>query len=503
MRFGLERFLARMMMPGLAMRIAEARVALDSAERAYDFAKPSRATKSWKTPGTSARAEVGPALAVMRNRSRDLVRSNPWGIKARRQIPAHMVGEGVTPRPTDGAERTRKRALAAWNDWALETDIEAGIGFGGQQALIAGTVFEAGECLLLWDPDPNAVGGWTTRVLEPDYLDETLNEASRNGGGRIVNGVEFDDRGRRVAYHLFRDHPGDLVPGLRRNTDRIRVDARFVDHVFEVLRPGQVRGVPFMAAAGLRLRDVDDYLEAERWRKKIAAALAAFVTTPAGPASSPLGQVRTEADGEGKLRAIERIAPGTIKRLAPGETVSFSAPPSDAGLEAYLRAELMAVAAAIGAPYAEFTGDLRNANYSSMRLGRLEFYAILDAWQAHMIKPMLLRRAWARVQGTSGVPGLPCEWSFPRRPWVDPEAEINAEIKAIRAGLISQPDAISARGDDWRQLLAEQAAFVAEADRLQLVVDTDPRKTSQGGNVQGAQPATAPADTGADQGVPT
>lgn len=498
MRFGLESGLARIGLPGLAMRMALARVALADMQRAYDGARTTRATKGWRTSGASAAAEIAPSLRVLRDRSRDLVRNNPWGIKARRQLPAHMVGTGVTPRPKDGADRTRKRALAAWNAWSEETDLETMLGFGGQQSLIAGTVVEAGEALLLWDADANAPGGWTTRVLEPDYLDETHVEESRNGSGRIVSGVEFDASGRRVAYHLFRSHPGDLVPGLRGSRDKIRVEARFVDHVFEVLRPGQVRGVPFMAASALRLRALDDYLEAERWRKKIAAALAAFVTTPQGPVGSPMGAVRSDTASDGSARAIETIAPGTIKRLMPGEGVEFSQPPADPGVDAYVKLELMAVAAGIGAPYAEFTGDLRNANYSSMRVGRLEFYALLDVWQWSMLAPMLLRRAWSRVQAAAGLPGIGCEWSFPRRPWVDPEAEINAEIKAIRAGLLSQPDAIAARGDDWRELLEEQAALLAQADSLGLVLDTDPRKTSQGGNVQGAKKPGADSVPGAE-----
>jgi lambda family phage portal protein len=487
MRFSFERTLARIGLPGLSMRMAAARIALDEAERAYDMAGNGRGVRGWRPSDRSAADEIPPGLAAMRNRARDLVRNNPWGIKARRQIPAHMVGTGVMPRPTEGADITRRRALRAWTAWSAETDIQDNTDFNAQQALVAGKVFEDGEGFLLWTPAPDVAGGWSTRVLEADYLDETFDEVSRNGSGRIVSGVEFDAAGRRVAYHFWREHPGDALSLRRMARERVRVDAQFVDHVFERLRPGQVRGVPFMAAAGLRLRDLDDYLLAERWRKKVGAAFAAFVTSPNGPAQSSLGQLATETKSDGTRRGIETIAPGSIKRLLPGESVSFSAPPGDATIEAYVKTELMAVAAAIGAPYAEFTGDLRSANYSSMRVGRLEFYVILDAWQSLMIKPMLLRRAWRRVQATGGVPGLPCEWSFPRRPWVDPESEINAEIRAIRAGLTSQPDAIAARGDDWRQVLAEQAEFLAEADGLDLVLDTDPRKTAGTGTAQAAK----------------
>lgn len=477
--------------PSWALRRLQARMVFDQAARAYDAARPSRGTKGWITSSASAIEEVGPALRVLRDRSRDIVRNNPWGVKIRRQLPAHLVGKGITPRPTGGAESTRSRALAHWNEWADATDVETDIGFPGQQALIAGTIVESGEALLLWEADARAPGGWRTRVLEGDYLDETLNEDSRNGSGRIVSGIEFDAAGRRVAYHLFREHPGDsLRVYFARATDRVRVDARFVDHVFEVLRPGQVRGVPWMAASGLRLRDVDDYMDAERWRKKIAAALAVFVTSPATPAQSGLGAVRSEEGPDGARRGIERIMPGTIKRLQAGEDVKLSTPPADAGITDYLRAELLAIAAGIGVPYAEMTGDLSTANYSSMRAGKMEFWALLDAWQAHMLRPMLLRRAWRRVMATGPAASMPCEWGFPKRMWVDPLKDAQAEVLAIQAGLVSQPDAIAARGDDWRETVREQAEFLAAAREAGLVLETD---------LAAGRPAAPAPALGADQ----
>lgn len=480
-KFWVERGLMAMA-PGWAGRRIAHRIQAEDLLRSYDAAKPSRATKNWKAPGTSAAAEDIPALAVLRNRSRDLARNNPWGRKAKRQIPAHMVGTGVVPRPTAGSDRTRQRALAAWDAWSEETDIEAGTGFDGQQNLTAATVVESGEALVLWDPDANARGGWTTRVMEPDYLDENYNEVSRNGSGhRIVGGIEIDAKGRRVAYHLFQEHPGDILPSLRARADRVRVDAMFVDHVFERLRPGQIRGVPWMAASMLGLRDLADYRESERWRKKITSALSAFVISGSSPAASPLGQVSTETDPSGGRRAIERMAPGTIKRLLPGEDVKFSTPPADQGLEPYMRWELFAISAGIGLPYAEFTGDLSNANYGSMRAGKIEFWALLDVWQWLMIRPMLLRRAWQRVQATSGVPGMPCEWGFPKRQWVDPLKDVTAEIKAIRGGLTSSPEAIGGRGYDWRRMLREQREYFDAAEADNLVFDTDPSRTTAGG----------------------
>jgi lambda family phage portal protein len=497
-----ERLLAPIA-PGWAAQRLAARAAYEMAARAYDAARATRATRNWIAGSNSAGEEIRPALSSLRNRSRELVRNNPWGAKIRRQLPAHLVGTGVTPRPTAGADRTRQRALAVWDAWSDATDIESGTGFAAQQALLAGTVVESGEALLLWTPDPRAPGGWTTRVMEPDYLDEHYNEPSRNGSGRIVNGIEFDAAGRRLAYHLWREHPGDMLFGGTRGLDRMRVDARFVDHVFEVLRPGQTRGVPWLAASALRLRGLDEYLESERWRKKVTAAFGVFLLTASGPAMSALGQQSTETGADGAQRGIETIAPGTIKRLKPGEDVKFSAPPADQGLNDYVKAELLAIAAGCGVPYAEMSGDLSNANYGSMRAGKVEFWALLDAWQWLMVKPMMLQRAWARVQAAAGVPGLPCAWTFPKRTWVDPLKDAQAEILAIRAGLTSQPDAVAARGEDWRALLAEQAEFLQAARDAGLVLETDvaatPRASAPAARQQDEEdeeePARAPAET--------
>lgn len=487
----LERALAPLF-PAWALRRLAARAQFDLMARAYDGAsKTRRGTREWRAPGASSALEDGGALATLRNRSRDLVRNNPWARKAARQLPAHIVGTGVVPRPTSGADVTRRRALAAWDAFDGEADPE-GLGtFGTLQHLAMRTVMEAGEVLLHWRPESRRAGRWAVHLLEPDFLDETFHETSRNGSGRIISGVEFDAAGHRVAYHLFRQHPGDMLPMMARRSERERVPAEFIDHVFERLRPGQVRGIPWLAASMLSLREMADYTEAERWRKKITAALAAFVTSPAGPAAANLGAVRTETDGAGNRRAIERIAPGTIKRLAPGEGVTFSSPPADQGMDAYLRWELHAICAGLGLPYAELTGDLSSANYGSMRAGKIEFWALLDVWQWIMVEPMLLRRAWQRVQAASGIPGAHCEWGFPKRHWVDPLKDVTAEVLAARSGLESTPQQIGARGYDWRRVQDEQAEYLARAAELGLVLDTDASKVARNGGAKDAAPSKA------------
>jgi capsid protein len=59
--------------------------------------------------------------------------------------------------------------------------------------------------------------------------------------------------------------------------------------------------------------------------------------------------------------------------------------------------------------------------------------------------------------------------------WVDPLKEFNALKLAIRAGLMSRSEAISAYGYDAEDIDREIAADNRRADELGLVFDSDPR----------------------------
>jgi capsid protein len=58
----------------------------------------------------------------------------------------------------------------------------------------------------------------------------------------------------------------------------MRVPDAEVMHLFRSLRPGQLRGVPWMANALLRLLELDQYDDAELLRKKFAAMMMGFIT---------------------------------------------------------------------------------------------------------------------------------------------------------------------------------------------------------------------------------
>lgn len=469
--------------PAAGLRRARNRCAAAALQRSYEGAKLGRRTEGWTTAGTGANAEIAPALVRLRDRSRDLVRNNPYAAKAVQAVVSNLVGTGIMPRARGDDAAVTDAADRLWTRFVATCDADGLTDFYGLQALAVRAMAESGECLIRIRERRREDGlpvPLQLQILEPDHLDTTKN-GDIAGGGFIVQGVEFDALGRRRAYWLYPVHPGEAMTFRRVSLVSRRVPAESVLHLFDRLRPGQVRGVPWFSAVILKLRDLDEYDDAELVRKKIEACFAAFVT--GSEDEETLGTATTDAQGH----RIETFEPGMIEYLAPGKDVKFAAPSATGGYGEYMRTQLHAIAAGVGLTYELLTGDLSQVNYSSIRAGLLEFRRRMEALQWQLLVPGLCQPVWRRFVGTAQAMGalpdaeIEAEWTAPRFEAVDPLKDVQADILAVRAGLMTLKEAIARQGYDPAQVLAEVAATNAELDRLGVILDTDPRRATRTG----------------------
>ena len=446
--------------PAAGYRRLRARAAAATIElslRKYEGAAVGRRTQGWRTSSSSANAEIGPSLIKLRDRCRALVRDNPWAKKAVRHIASQTVGTGIVPRARGRDVEESDRAQELWARWGETTQVdpEGRCDFYGIQALCARAVAESGE-VLVRRRRRRASDGLAVplqlQVLESDHLDHARNEMRPNGN-RVVQGVEFDRLGRRVAYWLFPDHPGDSWP-LRASNASQRVPARDVLHVFLPERAGQVRGVPWGAACVLRLRDLDEYEDAQLMRQKIASCFAAFVHDLDGGMSEGLGE-------PGKTDVpIDQLEPGTIEYLPPGKGIEFARPPAVEGYEDFSRVTLRSVAAAFGVSYESLTGDLTRVNFSSGRMGWLTEQRDLGSWRKLYFVPGLCQGVWRWFGEAASLAGelergMAATWTPPRREMIQPGAEVRAMREQIESGMLSLSEAIRQLGYDPRGLLRE------------------------------------------------
>jgi lambda family phage portal protein len=479
------------LMPQFSARRAEARLRLERANtalvaeqkraelvQAYDAARTGGRASGWGRPLTSATTELQTAIPLLRAAARDLVRNSAYGARATRALASHISGTGVRPRAivpdnrNNDRETIQRQTRDQWERFVERCDPSGQMDFYGQQQLLVRASVEGGEALRLWRPivENNRLF-WRCEILEGDLLDHSMNTVLKSGN-RVVQGVEFDSLGRRVAYHLFETHPGERFASYGTNWNRRRIEAQYIDHVYEVLRPGQVRGVSWFAPVATLLRDVDDLAEAELVRKKLEACIAMVVynsVDESDPAASIAGgSVGGEAgDDTPALKTasgspVERMTPGMILEAKPGWEVSNHAPAASEGLVEHMRERLHAVAAGLGLPYAGMTGDLSSVNYSSMRGGEMDFNRLVETWQSVLMIHQSGRPAWKRVMQAAQANGDLLQGPIPRaastppkRPWVDPLKDASAAILQMRAGLISPQEVISRLGRIPEEVLKE------------------------------------------------
>lgn len=92
--------------------------------------------------------------------------------------------------------------------------------------------------------------------------------------------------------------------------------------------------------------------------------------------------------------------------LLPGEDIKFSSPADVGGsYEMFQYRTLLAISAALGVPYTNVTGDLKAANYSSIRAGTVEFRRRLNQFQEMTMIYQLCRPVWRRWLETAVLVG--------------------------------------------------------------------------------------------------
>jgi lambda family phage portal protein len=494
--------------PRYALRRMQARAALtltqDYMERhaerfSYEGSSAGRRAHGWYAPSSDANVELMGSLVWLRNRSRDLVRNNPYAVKATEELVGNGVGTGIVPQAKTGNTGIDKIIDAEWPFFVEACDTPQRLDFYGMQALVMRTMAESGESIVRFRPrlaQDNLRVPLQLQLLEADFLDHARTMGTVNGS--VMQGVQFDLLGRRVAYWIYTYHPGGmLVLNPRGGILSQPVPADQILHTYRVLRPGQIRGVPWLTPVMLALRDLDDYADAERVRKKIEACVVAMITQPEGIEGSWLG---FKGNDPLTTHPVESFQPGMTAYLKPGEDVKFNNPQALGGYREYKTTELEEIAAGLGLPYELMTGDLSKVNYSSWRGGQLGFRNTIENYRWLTLIPMfcmpvrrrvidtlvLLGKIPARVVDDPAINLYATQWTAPRFESVDPVKDAEAALKDIRMGRITWFEAVLANGYDPNAQLAQIALFNKLVDKFEIILDCDPRNTTLRGQEQPA-----------------
>lgn len=404
----------------------------------------------------------GPAML---GRARHAVANNAWAANAVGVYETALVGAGIEAKSAHPDAATRALIGAAVKEWAPQADADGLTDWFGLQAAVVRALVQDGEIFVHVINTPT---GPRLRLLPREMVDESKTTPNREGVADIA-GIRFDAAGHRIGYWVFKERPQDTLNGL---IESVLIPAADILHIYKPIGAGVVRGVTWFAPVLLSLNELDQWADAQLVNAKVQAMLCGFL----------IDQNGTGAPFEGQDPNNISLEPATLTRLPQGWDVRFSTPQQAQSAMEFGAFMLRSVAAGLGVPEFLLSGDMRGANYSSMRSALVSFRQRCEQIQFQLLAPSLLRPVWERVVTWLVLSGrleardfesntaawLSADFYPPAPPWVDPLKDAQAQRELVDAGFMSRRQVVASLGFDVEQVDAERAADAQREKTLGL-----------------------------------
>jgi lambda family phage portal protein len=461
--------------------------------RAYEAANISRLYADWITAySRSADSETRYTLRTLRNRAREQVQNSWCGIRYWQLLGENIIGpDGIRYLAKNVTKEGKffvaaNRALkAAWNEAGrIENwDSEGKLTRIEQLSLAVSNWGPDGEILLRLFRGPDfGKFGFAVQLLDPDFLDDQLNEEATRSHGLIRQGVEMNARGQPTFYWLFRRHPFDTSTYFAEagNADRhLRVPASDIIHAFIPVRPGQTRGVPHSAAIMTTLKMLDGYIESEMVAARAGAAKFGAIED-VDPVNAPM----TRDVNAPQPPMPTEASPGTLVDLRgmAAKISLFNPEHPTSAFPNFTQTMSRFMAIGLGLAYSTLTGDHSNDTYSSMKVGLQPEHVHWRRFQTFVIDHVLERlfAEWLNMALLQGaIPGITDfdarrwrthEWQPRGFPSPDPLKDAQADLMLVAANVETLTDIAGARGYDLEEQFEKRANEIALAKQYGLEI---------------------------------
>lgn len=438
----------------------------------YDAASRGRRMRGWVAPSTGPNVATK-GLQTIRDRARDFDRNDWQGESGTQKWATNLIGIGIRPRFKRVTDPVRRQEINdTWSDFVQSADADCVLNLYGLQTLAVRSWLVSGEVFIrkrLRSTEAALDVPLQIQLIEADFV-PLLDADTYQGlpdGNTIRQGIERNKYGRRVAYWVYKEHPGDQA-GMPQADKLLRILASDMLHVFEPKRPGQLRGVPDVAPVLGRARTIGDYDDAVSERMRLANLFTGWITRqlPAGPddGTNPLNGLPYETLGDRPLASLE---PGLLQELDPGESIQWSNPP-EAGTtySDYMRTQHQATGAGRGLPYEIFSGDIKDVSDRTLRIAIQEFRRFAEQRQWQILIPQMcdpIVRWFAEACVLAGLID-PAEVDLVRRceqsphgwQYIHPVQDVTGKKLEVEAGFRSRSSVIAERGDDPEEVDAER-----------------------------------------------
>lgn len=459
-----------------------------------------RSMSQWSVTKNSADADILPDLPLMRERSRDLARNNPIAGGAVAGVVNSVVGTGIALQSNidrevlgiaeEQASAIQKNIEREFRMWAESTscDITRTQDFYGLQELVFRSTLESGDCfaLLPMEAVKGDVYALKVQLIEGDRVS---NPSGQKDSNTFAGGIEMAASGAPIRYHIRTTHPGDVSISKAEwkayDAFGAKSGRRNVIHLFRKMRPGQTRGVPYLAPVVEILKQLDRYTEAEIMAAVVSGMFAVFVKSEAGMS---LSDVTGPTQGSTTVSNELNLKSGAIIDLNPGESIEVANPSRpNTAFDPFIQAIIGQIAMALEIPY-EVLMKRFVSSYSASKAALLEAWRFFNNRRAWLVATFCqpIFEAWmdeAVARGRVVAPGyfqdpairrayLGTKWIGDSPGQIDPTKEVDAAERRINLGLSTYAEECAAlTGGDWETKhyeLARQVRMRREAGLMDM-----------------------------------
>jgi lambda family phage portal protein len=377
-----------------------------------------------------------------------------------------------TPSECDASQRhnVHQLATAAFKSWLLT----------GESAV-----------LLDWRKGNGALTSTKIKLIDPRQIDQSITRVTPEG--TILQGVAFDKLGRLTGYYIrpfvlgnFSIAPQPVFVAARTSWGRARAL-----HIFDLLVPGQVRGLSpltaalsashskgtlreFTLAAALIQSMTATTIESDQPTQQALNTFAVNDGLQAPNGMSPEAWHKSRGDFYGEAKVS--LQPGVISHLAMGDKLKLHRSESpNSNYDSFDKSLSREAAKASGSSAEDLSGDYSQTSFSASRLA-MELPSRINKRRRDAIVVPFYQNAFAafleeaietgRIQLPAGAPEFwenPAAytnsvWRGEGKPSSDPFKTAQADVLELENGLTTYEQKLGERGLDFEEVLAQRAS---------------------------------------------
>lgn len=454
-----------------------------------------RAGTLWNPMGGSADRDFLPEQRTLRARSRDQYRNNPLAKGAIDTLTTWVVGDGLQCRPRLNRgvfkdalgwskEQVKRAQILMQREWLSfaenrECDLERiGPDIYALQSLAFSSSNQSGDILTLLPMKRRPGGAFETKIQLVE-ADRISNPSTRMDTAQMKGGVRLDGDGATLSFFVQESHPGDLY-GKRNQWREVIAYGRASGRLnawltYDRARPGQTRGVPYIAACLEQFHQVERYTDAELMASVVGGSLTVFIKTQGAQTFAPGVQVVATLSPEQTAQVTNSYALdyGAFVPLQPGEDIGIVDPKRpNTAFGDFIKSVVGQIGAGLGIPL-EILLKQFMASFSASKAAINEFWKYVkyrrwlfaQMWCAPIFEAVITE---AIVKDRLSLPGfledaflrqsyLSSLWLGPVPGSLNPVQEVAAAGKKIELGLSSiEREAAEMQGNDWEEVHEER-----------------------------------------------